>query len=188
MLKFGGGVFTPLRGRVRPHQGYKVSYVLVVVDDVVVDDVVVVVVVCLFVCLLVGWFVGSLVRWFVGSLVRWFVTCPFAPTVRADLFFGCCVFFWLEKWPEDGFFRQHGAPRKSVWQVCDTTSKGGFAMGFSHHYRIILSIVIFCHHLFQDLLFPPFFIIFSPFSMDFLIICLQCHVSPGNKALWENDG
>ena len=72
MLKFGGGVFTPLRGRVRPHQGYKVSYVLVVVDDVVVDDVVVVdvvVVVCLFVC----WLVGSLVRWFVGSLVRWFV-------------------------------------------------------------------------------------------------------------------
>jgi len=29
-------VFTPLRGRARPHQGYKVSYVLVVVAIVVV--------------------------------------------------------------------------------------------------------------------------------------------------------
>ena len=29
-------IFTPLRGRVRPHQGYKVSYVLVVVVVVVV--------------------------------------------------------------------------------------------------------------------------------------------------------
>ena len=36
-------LFTPLRGRVRPHQGYKVSYVVVVVvvDDDDDDDVVV---------------------------------------------------------------------------------------------------------------------------------------------------
>ena len=33
-------VFTPLRGRVRPHQGYKVSYVLVVVVAIVVVAVV----------------------------------------------------------------------------------------------------------------------------------------------------
>ena len=42
--------------------------------------------------------------------------------------------------------------------------------------------------IFSKIVFPPFFIIFSPFFVDFLIICLQCHVSPGNKALWENDG
>ena len=39
-------LFTPLRGRVRPHQGYKVSYVLVVVVVVVVVLVLVAVVPC----------------------------------------------------------------------------------------------------------------------------------------------
>ena len=49
--------------------------------------------------------------------------------------------------------------------------------------------IIHCHLLPSSfpIFFPPFFIIFSPFFVDFLIICLQCHVSPGNKALWEND-
>ena len=84
---------------------------------------------------------------------EWHAFCTYG---AGGFVFWLLRFFWLEKWPEDGFFRQHGAPRKSVWQVCDTTSKGGFAMGFSHHYRIIFSIVIFCHHLFQNC-FPTIF-------------------------------
>ena len=46
-------LFTPLRGRVRPHQGYKVSYVLVAVVAVVAVVVVVVVVVAVVVVVVV---------------------------------------------------------------------------------------------------------------------------------------
>ena len=46
-------IFTPLRGRVRPHQGYKASYVIFLLFLVVVVVVVVVVVLVLVVFLLV---------------------------------------------------------------------------------------------------------------------------------------